>query len=333
MPRCSAGRPAIRLDARLPGQPADGATEPAMVAQPTSACSPTPYRDDLFGPDFVESVFIAEPVHNVVHREVLDRDGTGWQAGARPRRRKANSSHPPTIGSAQSSCTRGPMVHQRVVADAIAWCSAPGMDLAGNAKRASTCARRCRRRRIYRIAPRGGTRRRVANPCKRWKPPRSPRPWANGWQRDTAHRLLVEKHDPTAIPRLRACSARRCPVVECRRWRLWAGWVGLDDALLLSALADPHPWVRCEALRQSRPFLTTCVSTVAALADADPAVRLQVALSLDAWPAARTEPVLAALATEEDMRVAVMSSLRPESPLFQRLQDKAASPWPPRCQR
>ena len=37
-----------------------------------------PYRDDLFGPEFVTTVFASEPVHNVVHREVLVRDGAGF---------------------------------------------------------------------------------------------------------------------------------------------------------------------------------------------------------------------------------------------------------------
>ncbi len=41
----------------------------------TSANSPTPYRDDLFGPEFATSLFVSEPVHNLVHRMVLEPDG------------------------------------------------------------------------------------------------------------------------------------------------------------------------------------------------------------------------------------------------------------------
>jgi putative membrane-bound dehydrogenase-like protein len=44
----------------------------------TSANSATPYRDELFGPDFATSVFISEPVHNLVHREVLEPDGISF---------------------------------------------------------------------------------------------------------------------------------------------------------------------------------------------------------------------------------------------------------------
>jgi putative membrane-bound dehydrogenase-like protein len=48
--------------------------------QTTSACSPCPYRDDLFGPDFATSVFISEPANNVVHREVLEPDGVTFRS-------------------------------------------------------------------------------------------------------------------------------------------------------------------------------------------------------------------------------------------------------------
>src|SRR2546430_4615125 len=35
----------------------------------TSGNSPTPYRDELFGPEFATSVFTSEPVHNCVDRK------------------------------------------------------------------------------------------------------------------------------------------------------------------------------------------------------------------------------------------------------------------------
>ncbi|MEO8351474.1 MAG: PVC-type heme-binding CxxCH protein, partial [Chthoniobacteraceae bacterium] len=36
--------------------------QPQSLGRVTSACSPTPYRDTLFGPDFASSIFICEPV-------------------------------------------------------------------------------------------------------------------------------------------------------------------------------------------------------------------------------------------------------------------------------
>src|SRR5207302_1295162 len=37
----------------------------------TSACSVIVYRDGLFGPDFANNTFVSEPVHNLVHREIM----------------------------------------------------------------------------------------------------------------------------------------------------------------------------------------------------------------------------------------------------------------------
>ena len=41
----------------------------------TSACSSIIYRDDLFGPQYYGNSFVCEPVHNLVHREVLHAEG------------------------------------------------------------------------------------------------------------------------------------------------------------------------------------------------------------------------------------------------------------------
>ena len=104
----------------------------------------------------------------------------------------------------------------------------------------------------------------------------------------------------------------------------------LDEATLSAALTDPHPWVRCAALRESEAFpVESLFPAVAALArDPDPAVLLQAAFTLGFWPPERSEPVLAELSAhpDEDVRVAVMSSLRPDSPLFHRLKQKEVIP-------
>ena len=41
---------------------------PGSANKVTSANSATPYRDDLFGPEFASSLFVSEPVHNLVRR-------------------------------------------------------------------------------------------------------------------------------------------------------------------------------------------------------------------------------------------------------------------------
>ena len=70
----------------------------------TSANSPTPYRDDLFGPHFATSLFVSEPVHNLVHRMVLEPDGATLSRRRARRARPTASSWPrPTTGSGPRS--------------------------------------------------------------------------------------------------------------------------------------------------------------------------------------------------------------------------------------
>jgi putative membrane-bound dehydrogenase-like protein len=54
--------------------------DPGQRHQVTSGCSIAPYRDTLFGPQFAENIFICEPVHNLIHREVLEADGVTFQS-------------------------------------------------------------------------------------------------------------------------------------------------------------------------------------------------------------------------------------------------------------
>ncbi|HET6883433.1 MAG TPA: PVC-type heme-binding CxxCH protein, partial [Pirellulales bacterium] len=46
----------------------------------TSACSAIIYRDELFGPHFAGNSFVAEPVHNLIHREIVYSDGATFHS-------------------------------------------------------------------------------------------------------------------------------------------------------------------------------------------------------------------------------------------------------------
>src|SRR4029077_18144322 len=54
--------------------------DPHGAEHVTSGNTPTPYRDEVFGPEFATSVFTSEPVHNCVHREVLEPDGVTFKS-------------------------------------------------------------------------------------------------------------------------------------------------------------------------------------------------------------------------------------------------------------
>src|SRR5262249_36421527 len=48
---------------------------PDAVNHFTSACSAIVYRDELFGPAYANNTFVSEPVHNLVHREIMTAQG------------------------------------------------------------------------------------------------------------------------------------------------------------------------------------------------------------------------------------------------------------------
>ena len=54
----------------------------------TSACSPIIYRDDFLGAAFAGNSFVCEPVHNLVHREIVSAAGATFTS-QRGRRRAA----------------------------------------------------------------------------------------------------------------------------------------------------------------------------------------------------------------------------------------------------
>jgi mono/diheme cytochrome c family protein/glucose/arabinose dehydrogenase len=113
----------------------------------------------------------------------------------------------------------------------------------------------------------------------------------NGWWRDTAQRLLVERADASVVPALRTLAYGGGPDVP----RLHAFWTleGLDALTpddILRALQDSGPHIRAAALRWAEPALKSngnkAVVAAARGAIDDPAalVRLQAAASLGELP-------------------------------------------------
>jgi len=311
--------------------------QPWSINHVTSGCSPSPYRDDLFGPDFATSIFISEPVHNSVHREVLERDGGGFTS------HRANEEETSEFLSSTDNWFRpvtlktGPdgalyiADMYRFILEHPEWIS-PEMQARVDLRAGSD------RGRIYRVVPDGAPRRKIPNLAKMnsaelVEAMNSP----NGWQRDFAQRLLVERHDPTANPAItKLLAVNYAPKVRIQA----LSTLGLLDALksdaLVPAIADPHPAVRAEALRQSESFAVknddVFDAVRAAAADSDASVRLQAAFSLGAWPEAQTEPVLRELAArsegDDTLRIAIMSSLPPENTLFTEMKRNAPIPKP-----
>lgn len=139
------------------------------------------------------------------------------------------------------------------------------------------------------------------------------------WRRDTAFRLLVERHETNMVPTLKRGFARAREtgpaVAELQLIQLFDA---LDDAILERALRHPLPGVRQNALRLAEPRLAADGSlrerALALASDADPHVRFQAALSLGGLSATNIVPALARIAAVQAndrwTRAAILSSLR-----------------------
>lgn len=109
----------------------------------------------------------------------------------------------------------------------------------------------------------------------------------DGWQRDTAQRLLLERHPSSVSDFVRVVLTEDGPPPSHAQalWTLDA-LGALDDSDILRGLDDGAPGVRENAVRLAESRLTRCTDlrekTLAMASDPDARVRFQVALSLGA---------------------------------------------------
>ena len=294
----------------------------SMAGRVTSANSPTPYRDELFGPGFEAALFVSEPVHNLVHRINLKPEGSalgGERAADEADRSFLASSdawfRPAMLKTGPDGCLwiadmyRAVIEHPEWIPDD--W--EKRIDLRAGQDQG----------RIYRVVP----------------VHESPRPIArldrldaaglvaaldspNGWQRDTAQRLLVHAADRAAVEPLRRLAAgSKRP--KARLQALWTleGLGALTPEVVVTALADPHPEVRRNALQAGGGLLKDHPELGAAMArladDPDARVRLAVATALGGWDDPDAGRALARLLRRDGgdawIRAAVFSSAVPHA--------------------
>ncbi len=291
-----------------------------MAGFATSANSVTPYRDELFGPWFASSLFVSEPVHNLVHRVVLEPDGASFRG-----HRGQNESRKEFLASSDgwfrpTMLKTGPdgalwiADMYRFVIEHPEWIPddwEQKLDLRAGSEQG----------RIYRVYP------------VEAKPRALPRldnldtsglvaalESPSGWVRDTAQRLLLHRRDPAAAGPLRKL------VVETKRpkTRVQATWTladlnALDETSILAGLEDPDPRVRESVLptiwMQTAPSRDVAFKLIRLAEDANPRVRFRVALELGNWKGELAGTVLASLAVRDRkdswMRAAVLSSAAP----------------------
>jgi putative membrane-bound dehydrogenase-like protein len=287
----------------------------------TSACSPIIYRDELLGPGFYGNSFVCEPVHNLVHREIVTPEGTTFTSRRADDEEKSEFLASDDNWFRPSMCRTGPdgalwvsdmyrfvIEHPKWIPDEFQ----KTLDLrAGDDKG-----------RIYRIYHEDRPPRSIQRLDKLDTPELvaaldSP----NGTQRDLAQQMLIWKGDRAAAapPLMQLVMTSERPQTRLQALCTLDGLGTTPATLFAHALADEHPAVRRHAVRLTEPRLgkSDLGDAVLKLAsDPDPHVRMQVAYSFGVWNDERAAFALAdmLLATDDPyLTAAAMSSLNKEN--------------------
>ncbi|GGI91294.1 dehydrogenase [Polymorphobacter multimanifer] len=136
---------------------------------------------------------------------------------------------------------------------------------------------------------------------------------ANGWWRDMAQQLLVQRADKAGIPALKRLAASKGEDARPRLHALWTlnGLGAMEAELATRALTDPSADVRAAGLRLAEPWLKTGKGPVVAavlgrLDDDNWFVRRQLAATLGELPEAmRMAPLLTLLKRYGDDKITV----------------------------
>jgi mono/diheme cytochrome c family protein len=270
------------------------------LARYTAVSAPTVYRGDRLPAELRGNVFVTDPAANVVSRIVIRDDGTKLVArkayehtefltSTDERFRPVYLSNAPDGTLYLVDMYHGIIQHRDYITEYLR-----DQILSRKLEGANGHGR------IYRIVHETTRRGR--------KPALSGQPSArfvdllahpNGWWRDTAQRLLVERGDTSVAGALKKM-ATSAPGKTTRLHALWTldGLDSIDVALVTRALADPSRDVRVSAIRLAERWLSEPGHPVQAAVlklekDPDWAVRRQLAASLGELPRDVRESALA----------------------------------------
>jgi mono/diheme cytochrome c family protein/glucose/arabinose dehydrogenase len=308
----------------------------------TSVCAPLVYRGDRLPSELYGNVFVAEPAANLVGRIVLEQDARGPTARKAYARGEFLAStderfRPVYITNAPDGTMYIADMYRGIIEHRISITEYLRDQILERKLNTSTGYGR-----IYRV---------MHDSSARDLRPPFPASGAssvqliaalshpNGWWRDTAQRLLVERNDKSIGPAILALATGSAPW----RTRLHALWMldGLDliDAgTVTKALQDEAPEIRVAAVRIAERWLGEAnhpiqAAVLARTSDTNSWVRQQLAASLGALPPGAKENAVATLlekaADDPVVMDAAISSLRGvESAALGRLSDAASATSP-----
>ncbi len=284
----------------------------------TSACGLCFYRDELLGKEFYGNSFICEPVHNLVHREIVSAKGTTFTS------RRAESEQDSEFMASTDNWFRPTMARTgpdgglwvadmyRHVIEHPQWIPKTmqeKLDLRAGKEQG----------RIYRVV--------------RDKTPLRPIPKLdqlsqaelvlmlespNGTLRDMAHHLLVSRKDKTAIPELKKMVQEgRSATARLHALCVLDGLGDVSSEMVLVALKDRHPGVRRHAIRIGESMVNQNAEIgaqyLSLVNDLDAQVQMQLAYSLGEWDAPQAGTALARMALQNGgdqfQRTAILSSV------------------------
>ena len=290
----------------------------------TSSSGVSVYRGGAYPEQFRGNVFIGEVAGNLIHRQVITRDGVTFKSRRADEntefvRSRDNWFRPVNFVNAPDGTLtvldmyRETIEHPWSIPDDIK----AQLDLSSGKERGRLY--RLRPPEFNRVAPKKFSDSSDEQLAASLSSP-------NSWERETAHRLLIERQAKSVIPLLRQFIYRfDAPRHVLHALHVLKGFGALEDDDLVHVLnqrelshvvGESHTGLRCQAIMlaegrlQERPDLTSAIIRLAS--DEDVAVRFEVALSIGQARPSITESTLLAIAGRDAgdpwMRAAILSS-------------------------
>ena len=277
--------------------------EDGTLARFTAVCAPMIYRGDRLPADLYGNAFAAEPAANLVGRMIIDDTGMGLRVRKAYDRGEFLAStderfRPVWLSNAPDGTLYIVDMYRGVIQQ-----RADITEYLRNHIITHTLEKPTGLGRIYRVVHEttrrdtttgAGGRQTTAQLVEMLSHP-------NGWWRDTAQRLLVERGDRSVVAALErlAANAKEPRVKLHALWTL-DGLDALQPSAVTKALDDPSRDVRMSAIRLSERWLTEPNNPIHAavlkrLDDTDWSVRDQLAASLGALPQGPRESAIATM--------------------------------------
>ncbi|HET6574553.1 MAG TPA: PVC-type heme-binding CxxCH protein [Fimbriiglobus sp.] len=291
----------------------------------TSACGICTYRDTAFAPSEARSLYVCEPVHNLVSRRLLTAGDFTFTA-----RRAEDERHSEFLASADGwfrpvQAKTGPdgalwvVDMYRYVIEHPQWIP-PDWQKRLDLRAGHDMGR------IYRVVRESGPLAPRADGADRSRSERTTFPRLDkldtaglvaaldspsGWQRDMAHRMLVWRSDKAAVPLLEKLARKSLnPLARLHAYCVLDGMNALTAETLLKARGEKHPLVvrRLIRLCEGRFGQAAELGTWVASHVRDEANALQAVCSLGEWDDPRAGAAIGTAARVWDRQPVVLAA-------------------------